>query len=539
MTAASDGGAAGPVECARCKAELAAGQAFCARCGTATSASVVGQDPLIGTVIEGRFRIISRLGQGGMGAVYEAEHTVLGKRVAVKVLRSDLRANAELGQRFRREAMVVSRLTDPHTVTVFDYGVTDGLAYIVMEYLRGEDLARLLDRETRLAPARALAIAHQICSSLAEAHEVGLVHRDLKPENVFIIRAASGEERVKVLDFGLAKLLGGLLDRDDPAAFTTAHGALMGTPYFMAPEQVRGEAIDGRTDLYALGALLYRMIAGEYPHRGRTPVEVLESHLSGVFRPLHELVQVTQVPLPEGCERLVHQLLAVDQKDRPASAFEVSRALVDISTAAAQREREVWSHTTWEGRKPDLEPDVEGPTRDEIEAFERGMRRSALLRTLTAVFVVAGLAVGGWFFAHRADPPLRREVEPNDKTEQANRVTPGVELSGYLGRRVVRDQSDRDVFRVEAPPGSKVAVELTGVPGLDAVVEGFDGGAHPVFKSDSGKRGEGERVASVVVPEDGLYLLVREVWVLGTPPSENSTDAYVLRVRAVDPGEGP
>jgi len=517
--------------CGRCGQPRAPAHAFCVHCGAAADAEPShDSDPMLGRVIEGRFRIVSCIGQGGMGAVYEAEHTALGKRVAVKVLRADLRSNAELVQRFRREAMVVSRLTDPHTVTVFDYGVVDGLAFIVMEYLRGQDLARVIADAGRLPVARAFAIAHQVCSSLTEAHEVGLVHRDLKPENLFIARAASGEDHVKVLDFGLAKLVGDVLERDDPAAFTTQHGRLMGTPYFMAPEQVRGMPVDARADLYALGALLYRMLTGEYPHRGRTPVEVMESHLSGVFRPLHEVAASAQIELPDGCEALVHRLLLTDAALRPSSAREVAQALSEISRRAQTQAPRLaeWAHGTWEGKRPALEPETDDVTRVELEAYERSLRWGAWRRGALTLAVLGGLAFVAVWTLTAVSPPLRAEVEPNDKVDQANALTPDVELAGYLGRRLVRDQSDRDVFRVEASAGERVRLEVTGVPGLDLILEGFDGGGHVAFKADDGRRGEGERVEAMV-PAEGLFVQVREVWVLGTAPTENSTDAYRLR----------
>jgi len=485
---------------------------------------------MLGRVIEGRFRVVACIGQGGMGAVYEAEHIALGKRVAVKVLRADLGSNAELVHRFRREAMVVSRLTDPHTVTVFDYGVADGLAYIVMEYLRGQDLAQVITDAGRLPPARAIAIAQQVCSSLTEAHEVGLVHRDLKPENLFIARAASGEDHVKVLDFGLAKLVGGVLERDDPAAFSTQPGRLVGTPYFIAPEQVRGLTVDARADLYALGALLYRMLTGEYPHRGRTPVEVMESHLSGVFRPLCEVAASFGIALPEGCEALVHRLLSADPARRPASTREVSRALSEISRRAQTQVPPIgaWAHAPSEGKRSALEPETDDVTRAELADYERSLRWGAWRRGVLTLMVLFILAFVGWRTLTTTAPPLRAEVEPNDKVEQANAVTPDVELTGHLGRRVVRDQSDRDVFRVIERAGERVRVEVTGVPGLDLVLEGFDGGGHVVFKADDGRRGEGERIEAMV-PAEGLFVQVREVWVLGTSPTENSTDAYRLR----------
>jgi serine/threonine protein kinase len=532
--------------CPVCRAPATASDAFCSRCGAALTPTAGGDvDPLLGAVIDNRYRVHERLGQGGMGSVYLAEHVGIGKQVAIKVLRPHLRTQPELVRRFRREALVVSRLTDAHTITVFDFGVWEGLIYLVMEYLRGEDLGKVLDREGRLPPARALAIAHQICSSLAEAHAHGLVHRDLKPENVFLLRTAGGDEWVKVLDFGLAKMVRGAPESvEGPAAelsFQTAHGALLGTPYFMAPEQVRGDPVDGRTDLYALGALVYRMIAGDYPHTGKTPLQVLESHLSGVVRPLAETA--AGLRLPEGCEGLVRRMLARAPEERPATAEDVSQALVRISqraqaqTSASDVE---WASATWEGGRPEPLPMPHGPTRDEVAEFERSLRRRSVTRLAIGVALLAGVAFGAkrWI-VERPAPALTEELEPNDDPPVATPLAFGADIKGYIGRRQRRETSDRDVFVVTGhgagSPGAKISARVSGVPGLDLVLEGYDREGRSLFKVNDAGEGAGESFAALSVDVDPLYVVVREVWVQGEVPSENSTDPYTLRVERTPP----
>ena len=268
--------------CSACGAHVPAHNTFCGHCGARWSTNHAhSADRLLGQVVDGRFRIESCLATGGMGAVYRAQHVGIGKKVAIKFLRADLRGQPALAQRLRREAMAVSKLRDIHTITVFDFGVWQGLAYLVMEFLEGADLATFLNKERRIDVRRALVIARQICASLTEAHELGVVHRDLKPENVFLVRSRSGEELVKVLDFGLAKLL----DAEPlEGRFNTADGAILGTPCYMAPEQVAGHEVGIKADLYALGALMYRMVTGSLPFTGRTPLEVFsaqrQAHLS-------------------------------------------------------------------------------------------------------------------------------------------------------------------------------------------------------------------------------------------------------------------
>ena len=523
--------------CPGCGVRDATGNQYCTGCGRAQTRLPPDfkqgpVDPLIGEVIDGRFRVLSRLGQGGMGTVYLAEHVGIGKRVAVKVLRAELASHSDLPKRFRREAMLVSQLTDAHTIAVFDYGVWRDMAYLVMEYLRGEDLAALLDREGRLPAARAVAIAHQICSSLGEAHAVGLVHRDLKPENVFIMRTSSGDEFIKVLDFGLAKTVQGGFDVGSSSdAFQTAHGAIVGTPYFMSPEQVRGEPVDGRTDLYALGALLYRMIGGDFPHRGLTVMHVLESHLSGVVRPLSELIPSER--LPEGCESLIRRLLSKDKDSRPSGVRETTDALLAVSKRALSQTGADpnWERGTFEGLKPEELDDPAAATRREFARFSADMRRRLRLWwTLVLMAIVGTGAVVSAYVYDRPAPILRSEVEPNDETNTATRLTVGAEMSAYIGRRLRRDVSDRDVYDLQADPGAEVSASVSGVPGMDLVLEGYGKDGEMTFRADAFKAGEGEGMMSVVVPKSGLYLIVREVWVQYQTPTENSTDAYNLVV---------
>ena len=532
-----------PGQCPVCRAPSTVSDAFCSRCGAALGPTLgVEHDPLLGAVIDNRYRVIERLGQGGMGSVYLAEHVGIGKRVAIKVLRPHLRSQPELVRRFRREAQVVSRLTDAHTIMVFDFGVWDGLIYFVMEYLRGEDLGKLLDRETRLPPARALAIAHQICSSLSEAHAAGLVHRDLKPENVFLLRTSGGDEWVKVLDFGLAKTVRETpenVDSRGEPTFQTAHGALLGTPYFMAPEQVTGEPVDGRTDLYALGALIYRMVSGSYPHTGRTPLQVLESHLSGLLRPLNE--SAPDVRLPEGCEALIRKLLSRDPNARPADATEVSRTVVQISERALQQARPEsgteWASLTWEGGRPEPLPMPEGPTRDEVVDFERNLRWRTWVRIAVLVLVVGGVGGGMWQGLRQVPAAvLREEREPNDEPNDATPLTLGVEMRGHIGRRQRRETSDRDVYVVSGQGTTfRLKGELGPVPGLDLVLEGYDRDGKQLVKVNARGKDAGEGLPPTTFSADPLFLVVREVWVQGEAPMENSTDAYVLRLERAPP----
>ncbi|HVR02395.1 MAG TPA: serine/threonine-protein kinase, partial [Polyangia bacterium] len=214
-----------------------------------------------GRIIEGRYRILRVLGEGGMGTVYAAEHVEIGKGVAVKILHPAYSRQQDLVERFRREARAASRIGHPHIIDVTDFGTTeDGCAYFVMEHLDGIDLADVLSHERRLDPARAAEITIQICRALEAAHAAGVIHRDLKPENIFLVARDGRADFVKVLDFGIARSLG-----QDTRRLTNP-GIAMGTPEYMAPEQALGGLADRRSDIYSVGALLYEMVTGTPPH---------------------------------------------------------------------------------------------------------------------------------------------------------------------------------------------------------------------------------------------------------------------------------
>ncbi|MFT3841273.1 MAG: serine/threonine-protein kinase [Myxococcaceae bacterium] len=291
-------------------------------------AETAAADPLVGQVLNGRFRIIEPLGVGGMGRVYKAVQSPLDRVIALKVLNPRYAASKDPGfeRRFFLEAAMTAKLKHANTITVHDYGRTDdGIFFIAMEYVEGETMQRVLQREHLLTWPRALHIAGQICRSLREAHKLGLVHRDLKPANVMLLREETDSDMVKVLDFGLVKSF----MPDGPAAPTetelTQAGVLLGSPLYMAPEQAKNET-DPRSDIYSLGVLLYQCIAGKPPFQGSDSIDIIVKHIREKPVPLRN--HVTDLPLE------VNALVMKCLEKEPANRFQSMDEVLEAMKAA-------------------------------------------------------------------------------------------------------------------------------------------------------------------------------------------------------------
>jgi serine/threonine-protein kinase len=286
----------------------------------------------IGTSVAGRYLIRKLLGQGGMSRVFLAEHELLSKRVAIKVLNDELAGNRAALQRFHREAVSAAGVGDPHIVDITDYGFTEnGDAFIVMEYLEGRDLRQIIAQERVLNPERAVLIAHQILQGLQAAHDRGIVHRDLKAENIFVT-ARHEQEFVKILDFGISKLLP--QSAVDAQQALTSTGMVMGTPQCISPEQAEGEQdIDHRADLYAVGVILYEMLTGELPFSGKNALELMLKHVNEKPRPMRK--RRPDLQIPPLLDEVVLRALSKKRSDRYASANEMRAALPPLPTPLA------------------------------------------------------------------------------------------------------------------------------------------------------------------------------------------------------------
>jgi serine/threonine-protein kinase len=274
---------------------------------------------MLGTVIAERYTIVGRVGAGGMGTVYRAEQAPMNREVALKVLRRDLGRDPETAARFHREAHTLSALKHPNTVTIFDFGQTDdGLLYLAMELLEGEMLSSRLKRVGPMDVPLAIRIAAGVLRSLAEAHSRGIIHRDLKPDNIFLARVhgrPDEDEIVKVVDFGIAKIRDGERGLEP---LQTQEGTVFGTPRYMSPEQAQGKSLDGRSDLYAVGVLLFHMLTGQPPFTDDDAVVVMAHHIKTVPPLVRTLAPAR--PIPARLERLVQRALEKDPIHRPQTA---------------------------------------------------------------------------------------------------------------------------------------------------------------------------------------------------------------------------
>ncbi|MCA9626587.1 MAG: protein kinase [Myxococcales bacterium] len=528
--------------CPDCGSENSPASRFCNQCGSALDHSAPARregahaekiaDPLLGMVIADRYRIVSPIGRGGMGVVYKVEHVRIGKLMALKLLTGELTSDSELVGRFKREALMVSKLSHPNTVQVFDFGTSDGLTYLAMEYLDGRDLGRLIEDSGRLDPNRVARLTIQICSSLAEAHGQGMIHRDLKPENIIVLQTREGEI-VKVLDFGLAKLR-----ESSEMLEVTSRGAIVGTPYYMSPEQVRGEAVDQRSDVYSLGALMYKALTGKPVFDAATPVGVLTKHLTDDAQaPSHRFPELS---IPDGMNRIVMRLLSKDPALRFQSVTDLQAALV--GELESQGMNSGVDYLLDSGHMRELERPDAAATRDEVERYERKLKRRDQVLWLGIVAVLGVLGYGGFRLYQdltRVPEFTGSELEPNDTAAQANLLPFGKEMRGFLGQRMEHDMADRDFYEVTTR-GSEVGIHVSALPNLATCLSIFRVGEEQAL----GRYCNGRPQLDLELPR--LALPAGSYWLMltqdrdryeesGAPPLiENVSDRYVLSLDEAD-----
>jgi len=365
-----------------------------------TSGSTTGvrhaTDPLIGQTLDGRYRIERLLGEGGMGMVYKAVHTTLGKPLAIKVLRPEVSKNEEILQRFRQEAQSASQIGNPHIIDISDFGtLPDGSTYFVMEYLAGKSLTVALF-ESKFSTTRTIHVIKQLAGALGAAHEIGIVHRDLKPDNVQLIERGGQKDFVKVLDFGIAKV-GGSTSK------LTQAGQVFGTPHYMSPEQCAGANVDQRTDIYAVGVMLYEMVCGKVPFDADNLMGILTKHL--YENPVAPRDLAPPADCPPALEAIVMKCLQKKPDQRYQSMAELAADLEAFERGQVPR-----ATTEGFGRGAPTGPQTLTGVEARVTGFEAApdlqirKNRGPMLLGVAAVLLVAG--IGLWFVFGRSLQPV-------------------------------------------------------------------------------------------------------------------------------------
>ena len=366
-----------------------------------TPATAPEQDRLLGRTLDGKVRLERLLGKGGTGRVYAGTQVSLGRRVAVKVMRPDLDAEDESSfeDRFFREASLAGQLQHPNIVTVHDYGRTaDGVCYIVMELLGGSDLKALM-KQGPIPPARTLVIFEQIVRGLRVAHRAGLVHRDVKPGNIRLVEGEDGRDFVKVLDFGLVK---GTEDAE-----ITQDGTFLGTPHYAAPEQVRGEEADGRSDLYAVGVMLYRALCGKLPYWSQNPMAIAMAQVREPYPPMGE--RAPEVTVDPGLEAIARRCM---HKERARRYPDADALLADVVAARRLVVPDL------ETAELELSEDISLPTVGATLA-PPGRRRVWPIAVALVLGLGGALGAGALVQSRRAGPEVPAAAPPPPDTEAA------------------------------------------------------------------------------------------------------------------------
>jgi serine/threonine protein kinase len=391
--------------CPQCGVEYDTASRFCPNDGTPLRPKG-SSDPFVGRVLAERYHMLKRLGEGGMGKVYLAEHVKMNRQCAVKVMNGALLNDSDAAQRFAREASNAARIIHPNVAAVFDYGETDGVVYLVMEYVEGEPLTRLLERETVLPPSRAVDIAHQVAEALVAAHELGIVHRDLKPDNIIVTPSKNGRDIAKVVDFGIAKAI-----EEGPNESLTRTGLVIGTPEYMSPEQLLGDPVDARSDVYSLGCILYQMLTGRRTFDEPTREQMIKRRLTEKAPHPKNLV----ADLPKTLDLIVARMLARTPNDRYSTAAEVRDLLIPAIALEGGFDDPSWRQPTTRSNPTVFIQAAEQPTQ-EMTPYPGVTQQRSLWRRPT---VIGGVVAAVIVIATAATAMTRSALESRDRAERA------------------------------------------------------------------------------------------------------------------------
>ena len=485
--------------CSSCAWEIQLEDTFCPRCG----ATVV--DPLIGAVVGDRYRVVSRIGVGGMGAVYRAEHTMMRRDLAIKVLLPELGGKEEFARRFEREAESASRLAHPNIIAVTDFGRTnEGALFLAMEFLAGESLSSVI-KAGPMPRERALNIVRQMLRALEHAHGAGVVHRDLKPDNIMLVERDGQSDVVKILDFGIAKVTEPVSGHSPTGTALTQAGVIFGTPEYLSPEQALGEVVDPRADIYAAGVILYEMLAGRKPFESEDKVKIISMHLAHAPPRIREVSPSADVPV--ALEQVILQALEKSRENRFATAGAFLQALEDAEALAdAGIDAAVAS-----------EPPAAG-TLDRLGRFLSGGRALGLALTVVTIVSIAAYRRGA---QHRAlvSVPTRPAPPPPALADRLKKVQGSIESGNTTSARAALEHE-----LSERPRDARVRYMLGGV----AFAEGKHAEALAQYRVaiglDAGFRGDPVLLAHVeqalVEPRYADAALDLAVEKIGAPAAE-------------------
>ena len=385
--------------CPKCGTEAQEGARFCPSCGAQVpAAKVVPDDPYMGKLLDKKYQIDELLGVGGMGRVYKATQLALDKVVCVKVLRSGMMQDDTLVGRFHREARAASRLNHPNSIAVTDFGQAeeDKSLYMVMEFVPGKDLGKVIREERPIAEKRIIHIMDQVLSALADAHHAGIIHRDLKPENIMVTDLRGTKDFVKVLDFGIAKIQ----EAQTEPGLTQA-GMVCGTPEYMSPEQARGEELDARSDVYAAGVIIYQMVVGQIPFSAPTAMGIVTKHLTEAPVPPSKMDSIKISP---ALETVILKAMSKNRDGRQKTALALQQELNQVlnQKIAPAQETPLGTNLFEDEKTGTHDPVPAAPpamveTRDSVPAIPAKKSSKAWLVAVIIFLLVAGGAAAGYF----------------------------------------------------------------------------------------------------------------------------------------------
>jgi serine/threonine-protein kinase len=454
--------------CPVCSTEYADDVKFCPNDGHTLRSAAPASD-LVGQVIADRYHVVKKLGEGGMGQVYLAEHVKMGRRSAIKVMNPSMVHDPDAVARFNREAANASRITHPNVCAIYDFGETpDGLIYLAMEFIEGAPLSDLLEAEGALPLARASAIFLQTADALQAAHDLGIVHRDLKPDNIMLTRGRGGADIVKVVDFGIAKAVGG----DEAGQKVTKTGLVVGTPEFMSPEQLSGDKLDGRSDLYSLALVFFRMLTGKLPFEATTVQETMIKRLTD--EPLKLADARPDLSVPPGLQPVLDTALARTPAERYQS---VAKFAGDVAAVTGRPAAGAVPHTRSIGDadgKTQLLDAAAGGATQRISAKSLPstaptppIKKRSLVPAVISVVAVLG-AGGAWVALSGGQKPIGI---PNVVHDTA--ATASGRQSGGITTLAARDTSARRTLPTP-PPAPPAALRFNLARAEDALNDLMD-----------------------------------------------------------------